>query len=666
MVLLPKTPILGVAELQGLLDRMVSSGEYSPEWAKGLNQDQVKSMIEKRRELGIMTNRDAEGKVYVAADEDGKLIRNEDSSFMRKDDIIEAYQNNQRIEKAIIRNIKDFYDELEMQRVKRPKRLSMEQKNRIINAAYQEVLDKDAPEINQWNGTKGENGFSVQAPSRNGTSFFYRWDQLDPDYNIDAGGERNSEKRYKVGDEYRFFPLAAIGYTRETLEEYAKNLRRVGFLARITKVDDDKARGTKRFGLYVHPKTNDPEKAAYLLSEIYKSDPTNPQFGNKMRKWLLNDGTYLAPDKPNLVARDGIPTQSNIFGEGSLNNRVRIYNRQPRPYDFRILRRTMGRERGIMDDEFMQLLNPSGEQIGFYDQDGTFITDPMYDSTGRFSVNPYDEYGANYEEFLRNFPLRGVNIGSELDLTLGEPGVFESGGYFRGDEIRPRPVTATDRGQQLFDLPETYLHVLTHQNAENAPIESRILAHIEDDGSDPNWGAWLAANVEEFERNLPAGALLEDEVIPVSGDNMSMIWRSHPLYFEKDGEQYIKDHYDSRMRSVVYKARDGTEVPYFAFPGLDTTQPNELADGTIQQRIFHRKIANRNYNRRIDGQDFRKLEITPKSKISQQIIAGKLRERGYKARVVPVKNGWHVFYRARPGTRALAFDAPEYKNKWRE
>ena len=272
-------------------------------------------------------------KIYVSADQDGNTQRFEDveGMGMRKEDVLEEYQNQQRIEKAIKRNIKDFYDELDMQSLPRPKRLTMEQKNRIINAAYQEVLGKDAPANNRWNRTKGvDSGITVLSPSRNGTSFFYRNEDLDPDYYTDAGGDRNSEKRYKVGDEYRFFPLAAIGYTRETLEEYARNLRRSGFLARITAIDADKARGVKRFGLYVHPKTNDPQKPAYLFSEIYQSDPTNPQFGNKLRRWLLNDGSYLAPDKPNLVLRGGIPTKANIFGEGKLNNRVRIYNRDRR------------------------------------------------------------------------------------------------------------------------------------------------------------------------------------------------------------------------------------------------------------------------------------------------------------------------------------------------
>jgi hypothetical protein len=401
MVVLPKTPILGVAELESLLKRMEESGEDSPEWAGGLNQAKIRSMIEQRRASGIMNVNDAAKKIYVSADEDGNLQRAEDveDMGMRRDDVLEEYQNQQRIEKAIKRNIKDLYDELDMQSIPRPKRLTTEQKNRIINAAYQEVLGKDAPPNNRWNRTRGvDSGITVLSPSRNGSSTFYRYEDLDPDYYADAGGDRNSEKRYKVGDEYRFFPLAAIGYTRETLEEYAKNLRRNGFLARITAIDADKARGVKRFGLYVHPKTNDPEKPAYLFSEIYQSDPTNPQFGNKLRRWLLNDGSYLAPNKPNLVLRDGIPAKANIFGEGKLNNRVRIYNR----------------------------------------------------------------------------------------------------------------------------------------------------------------------------------------------------------------------------------------------------------------------------DRRIDGKTFRKLEMTPKAKRTQEIIAGKLRQRGYYARVIPVKNGWHVFYRARPGTRALLFDAPEYANRWRE
>lgn len=346
MVLLPTTPILGVAELESLLKRMQESGEESPEWAKGLTQATVETMIENARKDGRMNQNDASKKAFVGADKDGNLIRAEDENVelepMKQKDVLEAYENTKRIEKSIRRQIKEINSRPPVPGTTRPKRISSRNKRAIINNAYQEVLGKNAPDINKWTGTTVTDGFSVQSPSRNGESFYYRYDDLDPKFHLDKGGSPNSEKRFKVGKEYRFFPIAAIAYSREPLEEYAKNLRAEGFLARITTIDADKARGTKRFGLYVHPKGDNQLKLAYGLGRTYEADPTNPQFGNIMRKWLVENrlGKLLAPDQPNLILEEGTPDRANIWGEGNLNNRVRLYNRRINGKTFRKLDKT--------------------------------------------------------------------------------------------------------------------------------------------------------------------------------------------------------------------------------------------------------------------------------------------------------------------------------------
>jgi hypothetical protein len=303
----------------------------------------------------------------------------------------------------------------------------------------------------------------------------------------------------------------------------------------------------------------------------------------------------------------------------------------------------MGRERGIMENEFLDLLNPSGDPIGFYDQDGTFITDPMYDASGRFEVNPFDEYGANYEEFINKFPARGVNIGSELDLTLGEPGVFQSGNNTEGLPEQPTiDYRLTDtRGNPLAEIPETYLQMVTYQDSAGDPIESSILAHVENNGQNepPNdlnnayWAEWLLQNSNDFIEALPETAIAESEVIPVSPGNMKAIWKAHPLYFEKDGEQFIKSYYDSRRQSVIYKQRDGTETAYFAFPGLDTARINQLQDGTIQQRIFHYKK-----NRTFSGNRYSLANNTKLSKNQVNQAARWLRSKGLNARIIETKN----------------------------
>tara|TARA_B110000858_G_scaffold194341_1_gene248565 strand:+ start:3752 stop:6415 length:2664 start_codon:yes stop_codon:yes gene_type:complete len=309
-----------------------------------------------------------------------------------------------------------------------------------------------------------------------------------------------------------------------------------------------------------------------------------------------------------------------------------------RNYDFRLLRRSMGRERGIMENEFLDLLNPSGDPIGFNDQDGTFITDPMYDASGRFSVNPFEEYGANYEEFINKFPARGVDIGSELDLTLGEVGVFESGGYFPGDPTAEYRLTDA-RGNVETEIPETYLQVISHQDDADAPIEATILAHVENNGNNeaPNnlnnefWDSWLKDRSAEFIDGLPEGAISETELIPVSAANMNTIWKAHPLYFEKDGEQFIKSYYDSSRQSVIYKKKDGTEEAYYAFPGLDTSR-NDGLDGTIQQRIFHYKT-----NRRFSGKRYSLANNIKLSKPDVNRAARWLRSKGLNARVVETR-----------------------------
>lgn len=71
-------------------------------------------------------------------------------------------------------------------------------------------------------------------------------------------------------------------------------------------------------------------------------------------------------------------------------------------------------------------------------------------------------------------------------------------------------------------------------------------------------------------------------------------------------------------------------------------------------------------SRRIDGKTFQRLYLNPKSKRDLQAVASNMRRMGYNARIKPVKNGWNIFYRAKPGVRALRFDAPQYRDAWRE
>ena len=419
-------------------------------------------------------------------------------------------------------------------------------------------------------------------------------------------------------------------------------------------------------GYWIYSISDDSEGAPKNLDEMREFDAISIQVNveDLMDRDFVDDYVYYGVEnglKSKVADLDDIfegeLELQKILNAGSYSQADKLGEqafRRAREYDFRILRRNMGKERGIMENEFFDLLNPSGDPIGFNDQDGTFITDPMYDSTGRFPVNPFDEYGANYEEFINKFPARGVNIGTELDLTLGEPGVFESGGNLPREGTRI-PYRLTDTmGNPVSEIPETYLHIITHQDDPNAPIESTILSHIENNGIDAEneddnafWAAWLQNRSQQFIDDLPATALAEAELIPVSGANMRSIWKAHPLYFEKDGQQFIKSYYDSRNQSVVYKQKDGTEEAYFAFPGLDTSRPNELADGSIQQRIFHYKK-----NRTFSGNRYSLANNTKLSKPQVTRAAMWLRSKGLNARIIPTTSnkktaGYNLYWAKR-------------------
>lgn len=300
-----------------------------------------------------------------------------------------------------------------------------------------------------------------------------------------------------------------------------------------------------------------------------------------------------------------------------------------RRYAFRVERKDVGNT-GITEEEFLKIMNPTygtadEREIALTGQDDTFVIDPMYDESGRFVVNPFDQYGDAYLDFINTFPPRGVDLAAEIDVSLGE-----------------------------MDNPpgETYVaHAIF--GTERGPLEQNVIGHFDNmEEADPRtstaWNRWITSIRPE---RAGQRISVEGEVIPISPADFATAWNLHPLYFEKDGEQYIKSHYDSDTQEMVYRhrRREGDkfvndEARFFMFPTLDTDRDMSdlrLNEGDIFQRIYSRYKQ----RRRIDGKTFNLANRQVLSKSRADSLARFLRTRGLNARRIPVKGGFNLYWK---------------------
>ena len=402
------------------------------------------------------------------------------------------------------------------------------------------------------------------------------------------------------------------------------------------RLDNDESRPSE--GYWIFNLSDDSPGAPKNLDEMREFADTSLEVNLQML--MEGDGAGLEDYRYDAIDKSMKGTLESLLDEIDVQDVINADNLSEareigsRRYAFRVDRRENGNS-GITENELLTIMNPTfmtGEEreVALLGEDDTLVIDPMYEESGRFVVNPFDQYGDAYLEFLSTFPPRGVDLATEIDTTLGEM------------ENPPG---------------DTFIAHGTFQEL-NGPIEQTVLGHFDNDEEALRpelWENWQATlNLDAVRRGDPLNSTLTDaEVIKVAPKDFKSIWDIHPLYFEKDGYQYIKSHYDSESQKMIYRnrTRDASnvdnwideEVGFYALPNLNTDEMFDNLqemDGSVFQRIYSRYKD----KRRFSSKSFDKINRGTMNKGAVGLVAKHVKRLGFNYRTVPVKGGKYNLY----------------------
>mgnify|MGYP006140010373 CR=1 FL=1 len=313
-----------------------------------------------------------------------------------------------------------------------------------------------------------------------------------------------------------------------------------------------------------------------------------------------------------------------------------------RDYDFRI---TSSAE----PSEILEVISPNDSYPGF-DFDGVRITNPMFDEAGISVVNPYEYYGKEYEDWLAKFDggvapglpgddaitqrMRDIEGWDEVNNTLY--GVIADIGYvpdaiqnarntyrdnedinyhtennlmvaqlFGDEAMIARMNDILDRsfrsgmGVGMVDREWMNENVLPlHRrlfewrsgDAINLP-PSRTISQMEntvfnvvDNQQDADDNSVLRGTILDNDPTISAWGI---DIQPFQKDDFKeLVWDEWPLYFETDGEQYVKRSYDGLTQQIQYVQSKVGEDRGFKIKSFDPFSDSDKNKLDAFERIY--------------------------------------------------------------------------------
>lgn len=404
--------------------------------------------------------------------------------------------------------------------------------------------------------------------------------------------------------------------------------------------------------------------------------------------------------------------------------------------------------------EIIDVLSPNQATPGF-DFEGVRITNPMFDESGIVMVNPYEYYGQQYEDWLSNFDegvspglpgddaitdrMRQVEGWDEVNNTLY--GVIADVGYFPDAILNARQTYLANEDinyhtennlmiAQLFGdeamvarmndiLDRSYrrgmgvgmvdrewmnenvlpLHRRLFDWSIGDPINlppSRTLSNMEnivfnvvDNEQDANDNSDLRGTILENDPTIGAWGI---DIQPFTkGDFKELVWDSWPLYFETDGEQYVKRSYDGLTNQIEYVQGKVDRDGGFGIRRFDPFSDEDRTKLDTFERVYFKSkprtnwtTTNKNTNvgassvRFIDKSMWRRWDQFPRqnttkaeawmSKQKANQVANNIRKQKagggvHQARVVgPFANGRYAVYEK---PRGINISSNQYKSMMR-
>jgi|SaaInlV_125m_DNA_1040241.scaffolds.fasta_scaffold01281_7 hypothetical protein len=368
--------------------------------------------------------------------------------------------------------------------------------------------------------------------------------------------------------------------------------------------------------------------------------------------------------------------------------------------------------------EIIEVVSPNISSTGF-EFEGQYITNPMYDETGRNVVDPYKYYGEDYENWLATFEggiapglpgddgitekMRGIQDWDEVDDTLF--GVMADIGYIPdaiqnarktylenedinhhtennlmiaqlfGDEVMVRQMNdILDRsarsGRGVAPLDREWmndnilpLHSRLFDWSVGDPINlppSRTLSPMEnivynvvDNQQDADYNSDLRGTILSNDPSVGAWGI---DIQPFNKDDFKeLVWDSWPLYFEDEGDQYVKRSYDGLTQRIQYEQANKQFNPQNTnkikqFDPFSDSDRNKL--DSFERIYFKRKTKNasgHSLQRRIDKKKYNLANREPLTKGQANTIARMVRTLPSKtnARLIRVKDGYNIYVRKR-------------------
>lgn len=565
-------------------------------------------------------------------------------------------------------------------------RLNVAERDKILKEQWKAVYGKSPPnrEFYEMQSKAGVIGID---PLRRSLET-YKWDDLDQDFPLDPASGAQSNRRFKIKGEVKNFPVAAIGYDPETLEEYADILRDGGFLVRKLSVGYDSTTAAKRWALFVHPKDTSrtkPETTAAKLLKLYESDSSHPQFGAKLRKALIDDKTfepYHQQQNSHVILEDLSARWDTIYGDGPVATNVRLFNRKADANK---------RQGGLRmtDKKYNKMWQGRNEGFEF---GGHAITDPFTDETGRFKVDPNTYYAEAFHDWLRLMADNGMNSG-DIAQHLAEVQLRGDGldpANFNMKHVKAEPANELE-GLKFSDLTPSHLAgrvlprladgapepIATEYTLHSIPVEaSNIVGPMNDNDESPSGlgideragevydlsDAYVVVNefnnrgrleqitmgvyateedaLRSFNNSVYDGEMLIHEL---PGADVLDFYRRWPYYFRQNGAQWLK------------KGINGENVKFESIGFTPASLPRTMTRNWLENSLEAEQslegeagpISNAAYFRRLSGKTFRGVGGNL-SKNHARSVAKNMRHVGFNARVIPNAKG-HRVYLSRKG-----------------
>ena len=636
--------------------------------------DATKKLIEK--EAKKISAKMADSPVRVYSPE-------ELESAMDQMSMMESIRSKAEKAKKELKQKKDFQKLLtESAKAKREEvgrlRLTEDEKSALFDSAVMEIYGRPLSRLEALKNTDFEyspgslpDPSLIQKEGRIGNSntrlVYYPEDTLDPNLHLDPISGAQSNRRFKVAGETKNFPVMAIGYDKSNLDTYGNLLRDMGFYVRTMQVNYDSTNAVRRWAIFAHPKPNENSPSFIKeISEQYELDPTNPQFGAKLRlatrDWMRNNSDIDEIERLDEIYENSIvlnrvsPRWKNVFDEGPAATDVRIFNRE---IGFANCGNCPMNECATCPNKYIPIL-PTGVPIlepkrRTYNRDwagksqgftfeGTSIVNPFYDETMRFEVDPAQHYGQAYADWLLEMSNNGMTqreIREYLEsLQPVQPYTLNAVPVDIGalqEAMSPEDTTGLgldERAGQVYDLEDAF--VVQHVWDNRGRLESYVVGVYSSEDE-------ARRAIQQSERENPIAEGYYD-INELDGLDVWDFYRQWPYYFKRGtNEQWIK------------RGIEGTQVVFERIGFRNADEPRFMRKDWLEESLEAEEalsgpdvlpLNSQAYFRRINGKTFRGLNRNlPKNQA--RFVAQRLRQNGYNARVIPTSKGHRVYLRRR-------------------